>query len=98
MFADLDDPPDQPYATLLRLVAAHCHPDRDAMAYPRLVLRAGSCTPEMIRFKDQLRDLLNGGPHRLPDGVLYTAAGYDEDDDRTFLRRLWHDLYGDQPP
>jgi hypothetical protein len=94
-----DATPDVPYATVLRLVRAHCHPDAHMAGFLALVLRASNPPdPEMVRFKAELRDLLSGGVDRLSDGALCKAAQYDEDDDdKTFLVRLWHDLYGSEP-
>jgi len=85
------------YSTVVRLVRAHCHPDVPATAYPVLVLRACTRDPQMARLQTELRHLLGGGLADLPRGVLYAAAGYPEDDDESFLRRLWDDLYGNQP-
>ncbi len=94
------DPPDAadvPYATVLRLVRAHCHPDVEAVEYPLLVQRACHPDPEMCKFNAELRGLLGGGVHKLPEGALYAAAAYPEDDDEWFLWRLWQDCYGDEP-
>jgi hypothetical protein len=45
-------------------------------------------------FKSELREALRN-PGQLPDGELSEAVEYDGDE--AFLRRLWHDLYGDEP-
>ncbi len=99
----LDDiyPPDAAtdvsYATVLRLVRTHCHPDVEAAKYPLLVQRACRPDPQMHRFKAELRGLLGGGVHKLPEVALDAAAGYPEDDDEWFLWRLWQDCFGDEP-
>lgn len=36
-------------------------------------------------------------PRRLPGDELSAAVEYDDDSDEAYLRRLSHDLYGDQP-
>jgi hypothetical protein len=60
-------------------------------------VRAGTSDADLVQFQRQLRDLLDGGLHALPEGLLYAAVLYDEDDDAAFLRRLHLDLYGDLP-
>ncbi len=34
---------------------------------------------------------------RLPGDELFKAVDYGDGSDESFLRRLWHDLYGDEP-
>jgi hypothetical protein len=95
---DIDARPDAPYATVLGLLRAHCHPDAGAAGYLALVLRAHNPPDaEMARFKAELRDLLCGGVRELPAGALYAAALYDDDEDEDFLRRLWWDLFDTEP-
>ena len=36
-------------------------------------------------------------PEQLPDNELFKAVQYDDGSNEAFLRRLWRDLYGDQP-
>jgi len=36
-------------------------------------------------------------PSRLPDDELFKAVDYGDGSDQAFLRRLWRDLYGDEP-
>jgi hypothetical protein len=36
-------------------------------------------------------------PGELPDDELSDAVEYDDGSDERFLRRLWRDLYGDEP-
>ncbi|MFL6072359.1 MAG: hypothetical protein ACJ73S_03070 [Mycobacteriales bacterium] len=89
--------PDAPFATLLRVVEVHCHPESYDTAYEDLIDLARDPEPveEMVRFKEQLREAL-GDPSRLPDGALFQAASFDDGSDEKFLRRLWRDLYGDE--
>jgi hypothetical protein len=92
--------PHTPYATLLRVVHTYCDPQADADAYEALRRRARRGEPggpEMMVFRRELAELLAGAWVRLPPGALHEAVGYDEADDVAFLRRLWRDLYGDDP-
>jgi hypothetical protein len=41
--------------------------------------------------------LLSGEADKLPEYALFTAAQYDDGSDEAFLRRLWRQLYGDEP-
>jgi hypothetical protein len=36
-------------------------------------------------------------PGRLPDDELFKAVDYGDGSNEMFLRRLWDDLYGDEP-
>lgn len=47
-------------------------------------------------FKDELREAL-ADPSLLPSQALQLAAEYTDGSDEAFLRRLWRDLYGDEP-
>jgi hypothetical protein len=89
--------PDGPFATLIRVATTYCSPDADEAAYEglkRLVKREN--VEEMRVFKDELREALRD-PARLPDDELSESVEYDDGSDEAFLRRLWHDLYGDEP-
>jgi hypothetical protein len=89
--------PDGPFATLIGVAATYCSPDADAEDYERLKRRAGrEDDPQMGVFKAELRQAL-ADPGRLPPGELDEAVEYGEESDEEFLRRLWHDLYGNEP-
>jgi hypothetical protein len=60
-------------------------------------LREGEPEEEINRFKDEFRRLLSGELGNLPKEALSTAAEYEDGSDEAFLRRLWHELYGDEP-
>ena len=47
-------------------------------------------------FKTELAQAL-ADPSQLPEGELDDAVEYDDGSDGNFLRRLWRDLYGDEP-
>lgn len=90
--------PDARFSTLLRMVSTHCHPEAYDEAYEDLVELARDPNPpdEERVFKDELREAV-ADPGQLPRGALFTAAEYGYGGDDAFLRRLWHDLYGDEP-
>jgi hypothetical protein len=85
--------------TLIAVAATYCSPDAYNDAYEDLISRARSPRPdddEMRRFKSELRQAL-ADPSQLPDGELDDAVEYDDGSDEQFLRRVWRDLYGDEP-
>lgn len=91
--------PHGPFATLIGVAAAYCHPEAYDGAYEALIMRARSAAPEdeEIRvFRDELREAL-ADPGRLPDNELSKAVEFDDGSNEAFLRRLWRDLYGDEP-
>jgi hypothetical protein len=47
-------------------------------------------------FKEELGEALDD-PSRLPDDELFKAVEFDDGSNEAFLRRLWRDLYGDEP-
>ena len=91
--------PDGPFTTLIAVTATYCSPDAYDGAYEDLVSRARSPQAdddEMRVFKAELRRAL-ADPSLLPAGELDDAVEYNDGSDEKFLRRLWHDLYGDEP-
>ena len=89
--------PDGPFATLIGVAATYCSPDADAEDYERLKrLARREDDHKMVTFKAQLRQALTD-PGQLPEGELDAAVEYREESDAKFLRRLWRDLYGDEP-
>ena len=91
--------PDAPFATLIRVAATYCHPEAYDDAYGDLIARAREPEPdddEIRVFKDELRRAL-ADPGQLPDDELYYWSQYSDGSDEKFLRRLWQDLYGDEP-
>lgn len=86
-----------PFATLLSVVDGHCHPEAGEWAYTELQRLAKDEGNEVMRrFKVELREVM-ADPSKLPENALFTAAQYDDGSDEAFLRRLWRDLYGDEP-
>ena len=47
-------------------------------------------------FKSELRKALKD-PGQLPGHELSESVEYGDGSDEAFLRRLWHELYGDEP-
>jgi hypothetical protein len=90
--------PDAPFAFFLRVIDTYLHPesgyDVDDLAE---WLRDGEPREEIIQFKDEFRRLLSGELDKVPKGALGTASAYEDGSDEAFLRRLWHELYGDEP-
>jgi hypothetical protein len=85
--------------TLISVAATYCSPDAYDEAYKDLVSRARSPRPdddEIRKFKSELRHAL-ADPSQLPGDELFEAVEYDDGGDEQFLRRLWRDLYGDEP-
>ena len=91
--------PDGPFATLIAVAATYCSPDAYDGAYDDLISRARAPDPgdeEIRAFKAELQQAL-ADPGQLPGDELFDAVDYGDGSDEAFLRRLWHDLYGDQP-
>jgi hypothetical protein len=91
--------PQGPFATLIGVAATYCHPEAYDDAYADLISRVRSAAPEdeEIRvFRGEMREAL-ADPSQLPDDELSKAVEYDDGSSEAFLRRLWHDLYGDEP-
>jgi hypothetical protein len=89
--------PDGPFATLIGVAATYCSPDAEAEDYERLKRLASlEDDPRMAVFKAELRQAL-ADPSQLPGDELDAAVEYREESDEQFLRRLWRDLYGDEP-
>jgi len=91
--------PDGPFVTLIAVAATYCSPDAYDGAYEDLVHRARSPEgedDEMRVFKAELRRGL-ADPSQLPSNELSEAVEYDDGSDERFLRRLWRDLYGEEP-
>jgi hypothetical protein len=87
--------PDGPFATLIRIATTYLHPEADDLeSLQRLAKREND--KEMYTFKAELREAIKD-PDQLPDDELWESVEYSDGSDEAFLRRLWHDLYGDEP-
>lgn len=89
--------PDAPYATLLSIIEAHCHPSAWEEAYEQLQRRVQRTDlTEMPIFKRELREVILD-PSVIPAGSLEVASEYDDGSEQAFLTRLWRDLYPEEP-
>ena len=91
--------PHGPFATLIAVAATYCGPDAYDGAYDDLINRARAPElddEEIGAFKAELQQAL-ADPSQLPGDELSHAVEYGDGSDEAFLRRLWHDLYGEQP-
>jgi hypothetical protein len=89
---------DAPFAFFTGVINAYCHPESggDGQELADWVRRPGP-SEKADRFKDEFRRLLSGELNTLPEYALFTAAEYEDGSDEAFLRRLWQELYGDEP-
>jgi hypothetical protein len=89
--------PNGPFATLIAVTATYCSPDADAEDYERLKRLAEREDDQRMRvFKEELRQAL-ADPSQLPEDELDSAVEFTDENEAAFLRRLWRDLYGDEP-
>jgi hypothetical protein len=88
-----------PFKTLLTIVRTYLHPEAAENAPELLVRRADMADryPEMETFKEELRRVGLGDTEGLRPGALFHAAPFEEETDEAFARRLWGDLYPDEP-
>jgi hypothetical protein len=87
--------PDGPFATLIAVATTYLEPENyDLDSLKELAKREDH--EEMQVFKSELREALRD-PSQLPDDELWESVEYSDGSDEAFLRRLWRDLYGDEP-
>ena len=60
-----------------------------------ITVRTGSSRLALRRWAE-LREPL-ADPEQLPDNELFKAVQFSDGSNEAFLRRLWRNLYGDQP-
>jgi len=93
--------PDRPFATLLSYARTYLHPEvyNDAIEDLRHLTRRPDDRqdPDTLRFKAELRRVIVGDTDGLPDGALSEAAEYDDGSQDAFARRLWLELFPDDP-
>jgi hypothetical protein len=88
---------DSSFATLIDIARTYCHPEAYEDAYDDLKVFAGRANDARVSlFKQELRRALIH-PERVPQAELSKAAQYDDGSAEKFLRRLWRDLYPDEP-
>ena len=93
------DNPDAPYAALMEIVAAYCHPEN--MDWPGLHDLVNdpakyNAEDDVRRFKRELHELLTD-PDKIPRAALSDAADFGDGTEERFLKRLWRELYPDEP-
>jgi len=87
--------PDGPFATLIAVATTYLDPENyDLHSLKELAQREDD--EKMRVFKSELREALMD-PSQLPDDELWESVEYSDGSDEAFLRRLWHELYGDEP-
>lgn len=87
--------PDGPFVTLIAVATTYLNPEGyDPDSLKRLAKREDD--EEMRVFKAELREALRD-PSQLPGDELSESVEYADGSDEAFLRRLWRDLYGDEP-
>ena len=92
--------PDGPFATLIAVAATYCRPGACDGFYHDLISRAWAPEPgdeETRAFTAELRQAL-ADPGQLPGDEISAAVDCADGSDEAFLRRLWHDLYGQPYP
>jgi len=87
--------PHGPFATLIRIATTYLHPEADDLESLQRLARRES-DEEMQTFKAELREAIDD-PDQLPDDELSKHVRYEDGSPEAFLRRLWRDLYGDEP-
>ena len=86
--------PDGPFATLIAVATTYLDPENyDLDSLKELAKREDD--EEMRVFKSELRS--SQGPEPATDDELSESVEYSDGSDEAFLRRLWHELYGDEP-
>ena len=88
--------PDGPFVTLIAVAATYLHPEADEPELLQERAKDDDSDPEIRVFKTELRQAITH-PGQLPGDELFRHVQYDDGSDEKFLRRLWRDLYGDEP-
>jgi len=88
--------PDGPFVTLIAVAATYLHPEADELELLQERAKDDESDPEMRVFKAELGQAITH-PGQLPGDELFRHVQYDDGSDVKFLRRLWRDLYGDEP-
>jgi hypothetical protein len=88
--------PNGPFATLIEIAATYLEPENYDLEELQSLARRDD-DQEMRVFKLELREAVKD-PSRLPGDELSRSVQYEDGSPEAFLRRLWHDLYGDETP
>lgn len=92
---------DHPFATLVDFAATFFHPE----STPRLVDTSRTAVQRPIdeqgidtrTFVQELRQALSGDTAGLPAEALWEAAEYSDGTDEAFLKRIWEEIFPDEP-
>ena len=87
--------PEGPFATLIRITTTYLHPEADDLESLQGLAKRND-RPEMHAFKAELREAITH-PDQVPRDELFNHVQYDDGSTEAFLRRLWRDLYEDEP-
>ena len=87
--------PDGPFATFTRIATTYLHPEADDLESLQKLAKDDD-RPEMRVFKAELRQAVTHSD-QVPRDELFRHVVYDDGSLEAFLRRLWRDLYGDEP-
>jgi hypothetical protein len=88
--------PDGPFATLIAVATSYLHPEIDDLDSLKRFAKHED-NPKARIFKSELREALKD-PNQLPGDELFKSVLYEDGSPEAFLRHLWRDLYGDEPP
>lgn len=87
--------PEGPFATLIRVATTYLHPEADDLESLQRLARYKD-DEEMRLFKAELREAIEH-PDLVPRDELSEHVEYEDGSTDAFLRRMWRDLYGDEP-
>jgi hypothetical protein len=87
--------PEGPFATLIAVATTYLDPENYHLDNLKELAKRED-DEEMRVFKSELREALRD-PSQLPGDELSESVEYSDGSDEAFLRRLWHELYGDEP-
>jgi hypothetical protein len=87
--------PDGPFTTLIRISTTYLHPEADDLESLQDLAKRDDRS-EMRAFKAELAEAITH-PDQFPQDELSNHVQYDDGSPEAFLRRLWRDLYGDEP-
>jgi hypothetical protein len=90
---------EKPFGTLLSHLGTYVHPEVHYKNFPVLKQACGRpvLSAVTMRFKDELRQVIVGDRDELPEGAIAKAAEYDDGSEEAFVKRLWTELFPDEP-
>ncbi|MBM7791380.1 hypothetical protein [Tenggerimyces flavus] len=92
---------DKPFGTLLSYCGTYLHPDDYYGGLEQLRLQVSvpeeERHPDTKQFLVELRRVIVGDTEGLPKDALFEAAQYDDGSDDAFVKRVWAQLFPDEP-